>query len=153
MSCRRNFSIYRKEEVLCQLKIRDAIEKFKNQPRPLLRPRYVNFSQHFWNQSRKTVPLNREKFATRVKTMCCHILTRQNCAVRFENIPSSGLRTYATKKIKTHPSHPAMTRVQFLFTLVFPSQQIGTNRRIRWYLAFMRTEINQASSLLQEAYC
>ncbi len=47
----------------------------------------------------------------------------------------------------------AMTRVQFLFTLIFPSQQIGTYRRIRWYLTFMRTEINQASSLLQEAYC
>jgi hypothetical protein len=57
MSYRRDFSIYRKEEVLFQLKIRGAIEKFKNQPRPLLRPRYVNFSQHFWNPSRKTVPL------------------------------------------------------------------------------------------------
>ncbi len=42
-----DFSIYRKEEVLCQLKIRGAIEKFKNQPRPLFRPRYVNFSEHF----------------------------------------------------------------------------------------------------------
>jgi hypothetical protein len=36
MSYRRDFSIYRKEEVLCQLKIRCAIEKFKNQPRPLV---------------------------------------------------------------------------------------------------------------------
>jgi hypothetical protein len=57
MSYRRDFSIYRIEEVLCQLKIRCAIEKLKNQPRPLLRPRYVNFSQHFLNLSRKTVPL------------------------------------------------------------------------------------------------
>ncbi len=61
MSYRRDFSIYRKEEVLCQLKIRGAKEKFKNQPRPLQRPRYVNFSQHFWNLCRKTVPLTAEK--------------------------------------------------------------------------------------------
>jgi hypothetical protein len=53
-----DFSIYRKEDVLFQQKIRGASEKFKNQPRPLLRPRSVNFSQHFRNLSRKTVPLN-----------------------------------------------------------------------------------------------
>ncbi len=52
------FSIYRKEDVLFQLKIRGASEKFKNQPRPLLRPRSINFRQHFRNLSRKTVPLN-----------------------------------------------------------------------------------------------
>ncbi len=46
-------SIYRKEDVLCQLKIRGASEKFKNQPRPLLRPRSVNFRQHFRNLSDK----------------------------------------------------------------------------------------------------
>jgi hypothetical protein len=49
---------YRKEDVLFQLKIRGASEKFKNQPRPLLRPRSINFCQHFRNLSRKTVPLN-----------------------------------------------------------------------------------------------
>ncbi len=41
-----------------QLKIRGTSEKFKNQPRPLLRPRSVNFRQHIRNLSRKTVPLN-----------------------------------------------------------------------------------------------
>ena len=58
MSCPRDFSIYRKEEVVCQLKIRGAIEKFKNQPRPLLTPRSINVRQHFRYLSRKTVPLN-----------------------------------------------------------------------------------------------
>ncbi len=52
----RHFSTYRKEDVLFQPKIRGASEKFKNQPRPLLRPRSVNFRQHFRNLSRKTVP-------------------------------------------------------------------------------------------------
>ncbi len=33
-------------------------EKFKNQPRPLLRPRSVNFRQHCRNLSHETVPLN-----------------------------------------------------------------------------------------------
>ncbi len=56
-SCRRDFSIYRKEDVLFQLKIRGAFEKFKNQTRPLLRPRSINFQQHFLNLSHKTVPL------------------------------------------------------------------------------------------------
>jgi hypothetical protein len=51
------FNIYRKEDVLCQLKIRGASEKFKNKPRHLLRQRSVNFRQHFRNLSRKTVPL------------------------------------------------------------------------------------------------
>jgi hypothetical protein len=45
------------EDVLFQLKIRGASEKFKNQPRPLLRPRSINFRQHFRNLSHKTVPL------------------------------------------------------------------------------------------------
>jgi hypothetical protein len=57
ISYRRHFSIYRKEYVLIQPKITGASEKFKNQPRPLLRPRSVNFRQHFQNVSRKTVPL------------------------------------------------------------------------------------------------
>ena len=44
ISCRRDFSIYRKENVLFQLKIRGAFEKFKNQPRPLLKmPKGVDF--------------------------------------------------------------------------------------------------------------
>jgi hypothetical protein len=42
-SYRRDFSIYRREDVLFQLKIRGASEKFKNQPRPLLRPTSVKF--------------------------------------------------------------------------------------------------------------
>ncbi len=46
-SYRRDFSIYRKEDDLFQLKIRGASKKFKNQPRTLLRPRSVNFRQHF----------------------------------------------------------------------------------------------------------
>jgi hypothetical protein len=50
-----DISIYRKEDVLFQLKIRGASEKFKNQPRPLLRPRSANLRQHFLNLSRKTV--------------------------------------------------------------------------------------------------
>jgi hypothetical protein len=54
--------MYRKEDVLFQQKIRGASEKFKNQPRPLLRPRSVNFRQHFRNLSRKRVPLNQEYF-------------------------------------------------------------------------------------------
>ncbi len=57
ISNRRDFSIYRKEKVLFQLKIRGASDKFKNQLRPLLRPRSVSFLQHFRNISRKTVPL------------------------------------------------------------------------------------------------
>ncbi len=72
MSYRQDFSIYWKEEVLCQLKIRGAIEKFKNQPRPLWRPKYVNFSQHFWNLSCKTVPLKKDTFKSffRYKKVC-----------------------------------------------------------------------------------
>jgi hypothetical protein len=60
MRYRRAFSIYRKEDVLFQQKIRGASEKFKNQPLPLLRPRSINFRQHFRNLSRKTVPLKRQ---------------------------------------------------------------------------------------------
>ncbi len=47
ISYRRDFSIYRKEDVLCQLQIGGASEKFKNQPQPLLRPRSVNFLNIF----------------------------------------------------------------------------------------------------------
>ncbi len=57
ISYRRAFSIYQKEDVLFQLQIRGASEKSKNQPRPLLGPRSVNFRQHFLNLSRKTVLL------------------------------------------------------------------------------------------------
>ncbi len=39
----RDISIYRKEDVLFQYKIRGASEKFKNQPRHLVRPTSVNF--------------------------------------------------------------------------------------------------------------
>ncbi len=45
ISYRRHFSIYQKEDVLFQLKIRAASEKFQNQPRPLLWPISVNFRQ------------------------------------------------------------------------------------------------------------
>jgi hypothetical protein len=44
---RRDINIYRKEDVLFQLKIRGASEKFKNQPRHLVRPTSVNFPQHY----------------------------------------------------------------------------------------------------------
>ncbi len=47
IGCRRDFSICRKGDVLFQLKIRGAFEKFKNQPRPLLRPRSINYLKHF----------------------------------------------------------------------------------------------------------
>ncbi len=35
----------------------------------------------------------------------------------------------------------------------FDLWRLNVYRRIRWYLTFIRTEINQASSLLQDAYC
>jgi hypothetical protein len=57
ISYRRDFSIYRKKDVLFQLKITGTSEKFKNQTRPLFMPRSVNFRQHFRNLSSKTVPL------------------------------------------------------------------------------------------------
>ena len=60
-SYRRDFSIYRREDVLFQLKIRGASEKFKNQPRPLLRPTSVNFWQYCRNLSHATVPLSSER--------------------------------------------------------------------------------------------
>jgi hypothetical protein len=59
ISYRRDFSIYRETDVFYQQKIRGAFKKFKNQPRPLIRPRSVHFRQHFRNLSRKTVPLKR----------------------------------------------------------------------------------------------
>jgi hypothetical protein len=40
-------------------KIIGASKKFKNQPRPLVRPSSVNFCQKFWNLSHETVPLKR----------------------------------------------------------------------------------------------
>ncbi len=40
-----------------QYKIVGAPKKFKNQPRPLVSPNSVNFSQNFKNLSRETVPL------------------------------------------------------------------------------------------------
>jgi hypothetical protein len=60
----RHFSIYPVEDVLFQPKIRGASEKFKNQPRPLLWPRSVNFHQNFRNLSRKTVPLSKLLLST-----------------------------------------------------------------------------------------
>jgi hypothetical protein len=57
--CNRHYiGIYRKEDVLLHLKIRGASEKFKNQPRHLIRPGSVNFRQHYGNPSHATVPLN-----------------------------------------------------------------------------------------------
>ncbi len=56
-SYRLDFSIYRREDVLFQLKIKGASVKFKNQPRPLLRPTSVNFWQYCRNLSHATVPL------------------------------------------------------------------------------------------------
>jgi hypothetical protein len=53
----RDFNIYRKEDVLFQLKIRGASEKFKDQPRHLLMPISVNFCQYCRNLSHETVPL------------------------------------------------------------------------------------------------
>jgi hypothetical protein len=50
-------SIYRETDVFFQQKIRGASEKFKNQLLPLIRPRSVQFRQHFWNLSHETVPL------------------------------------------------------------------------------------------------
>ncbi len=55
ISYRRDFSIYRKEDVLFQLKNRGASEKFKNQPRHYLRPTSVNYRQHCRNLSHETV--------------------------------------------------------------------------------------------------
>jgi hypothetical protein len=48
----RAFSIYRKEYVLFQLKIRGASKKFKNQPRPLLKGQCHEIFC-FWNQKQK----------------------------------------------------------------------------------------------------
>jgi hypothetical protein len=72
ISYRRHFSIYRKEDVLFQPKIRGASEKYKNQPRPLLRPRSVNFHQHFRNLSRKTVIHNVDQVYT-VRTVAADL--------------------------------------------------------------------------------
>ncbi len=49
LSYRRDFSINRREDVTYHLKIRGASEKFKNNPRPLLRPSSVNLCHNFWN--------------------------------------------------------------------------------------------------------
>ncbi len=43
ISCQLYVSINLKEDVTFHLKIREATGKFKNQPRPLLRPSSVNF--------------------------------------------------------------------------------------------------------------
>jgi hypothetical protein len=42
--------------------MRGVFEKFENQPRHLLRPRSINFRQHFLILSHKTVPLRKAKF-------------------------------------------------------------------------------------------
>jgi hypothetical protein len=57
-SYRRDFSIYRKEDVVFQPKIRGASEKLRNQPRHLLRPTSVNFRQYCRNLCHETVPLS-----------------------------------------------------------------------------------------------
>ncbi len=50
---------------------------------------------------------------------------------------------------KSHPTRHWDGKGTVPFTLVFPSQHAGTYRKTRWYLTFMWTEINQASSLLK----
>ncbi len=53
--------MYRKEDVLFHLKIRGASEKFKNQPRHLIKPESVNFHQHCGNPSHATVHWHQEE--------------------------------------------------------------------------------------------
>ncbi len=48
-------------------------EKFKNQPQPLLRPRSVNFRQHFRNLSHETVPVNLDSQDREPATGCCRV--------------------------------------------------------------------------------
>ncbi len=52
MSYRRDFSIYRKEEVLCQLKIRGAIEKFQQKyiktRKNIIKVQLNNLNSHYW---------------------------------------------------------------------------------------------------------
>ncbi len=43
--------------IFLRFKITGAKKKFKNQPRPLVRPSSVNFCQNFLNLSHETVPL------------------------------------------------------------------------------------------------
>ncbi len=57
--------INRNKYTFCVLKIIGAPKKFKNQPRPLVRPSSVNFCQNFWNLSYETVPLNWQFFNTK----------------------------------------------------------------------------------------
>ncbi len=50
--------IYRKKLTFCIIKSSEPLKKFKNQPRPLVRPSSVkNCCQNFLNLSRETVPL------------------------------------------------------------------------------------------------
>ncbi len=77
------FAFIGKKIVLFQLKIRGASKKFKNQPRPLIRPRSVNFRQHFRNLSCNKVPLNIELeleslFGLHVVHSCTHWLRPRN---------------------------------------------------------------------------
>jgi hypothetical protein len=50
--------INRKKYTFNILKSLEPSKKFKYQPRPLVRPSFVNFCQHFLNLSHETVPLN-----------------------------------------------------------------------------------------------
>ena len=81
-------------------------------------------------QSGRTVPLNREKFENGEKTtriLYAHL--RGKTALHVLEHSFGGSQQVHTKISKALPTRPAMTRVQFLFTLVFPSQQIGTYRK------------------------
>jgi hypothetical protein len=51
------FSRLPEERCFKSIKNQRCLWKIQNQPRPLFRPRSVNFTQHFRNLSRKTVPL------------------------------------------------------------------------------------------------
>ena len=50
--------INRNNYTFCILKSLEPLKKFKNQPRPLVRPSSINFCQKFWNLSHETVPLS-----------------------------------------------------------------------------------------------
>jgi hypothetical protein len=75
--------------------------------------------------------LNREKFENEEKkTRNLYAYQRGKTALHVPEHSLGGSQQVFTEKIsKARPPRPAMTRVQFLFTLVFPSQQIGTYRK------------------------
>ncbi len=68
-------------------------EKFKNQPRPLLRPRSINFRQHFRNLSRKTVPLIVKFLLSKIFLDMFSLLNGSNCTENSKLIfPERNLR-------------------------------------------------------------